>query len=40
MIYSPYGIVQQTYNYTPYKIDNTTNSGYNVTTHNANNTNG
>lgn len=40
MIYNPYGIVQQTYNYTPYKIDNTTNSGYNVPTHNANNTNG
>ena len=30
MIYSPYGIVQQSYDYNPYKIDNTTVSGYNV----------
>ena len=40
MIYTPYGIVQQSYDYNPYKIDNTTVSGYNVQTHNANNTNG
>lgn len=40
MIYSPYIIVNQTYNQNPYKIDNTTNSGYVVQTHNANNTNG
>ena len=40
MIYSSYGIVQQSYDYNPYKIDNTTVSGYNVTTHNDNNTNG
>ena len=25
MIYSPYGIIQQSYDYNPYKIDNTTN---------------
>ena len=35
MIYSSYGIVQQSYDYNPYKIDNTTVSGYN-----ANNING
>ena len=40
MIYSPYDIIQQSYNYNSYKIDNTTVSGYNVPTHNANNTNG
>lgn len=40
MIYSPYGIVQQSYDYNPYKIDNTTVSGYNVKIHNDNNTNG
>ena len=40
MIYNPYDIVQQSYNYNPYKIYNTTVSGYNVQTHNANNTNG
>ena len=40
MIYTPYGIVQQSYDYSPYKIDNTTVSGYNVPTYNANNTNG
>ena len=40
MIYSPYGIVQQNYDYSPYRTSNTTVSGYNVQTHNANNTNG
>ena len=40
MIYSPYNIIQQSYDYNPYKIDNTTVRGYNVQTHNANNTNG
>lgn len=40
MIYTPYGIVKQTYDYNPYKIDNTTVSGCNVSTHNGNNTNG
>lgn len=30
MIYSSYDIVQQNYNYSPYKTDNTTVSGYNV----------
>ena len=40
MIYSRYDIIQQSCDYNPYKIDNTTVSGYNVTTHNANNTNG
>ena len=40
MIYSPYGIVQLTYDYNPYEISNTTVSGYNVPTYNANNTNG
>ena len=39
MIYSTYGIIQQSYDYNPYKIDNTTVSGYNVPTHNGNNTN-
>ena len=38
MIYSPYGIVQQNYYYSPYKTDNSTNTGYNVPTHNDNNT--
>ena len=40
MIYSPYGIVQQNYDYSPYRTDNTTVGGYNVQTYNANNTNG
>ena len=40
MIYSPYDIVQQSYNYNPHKIDNTTVSGYNVPTYNDNNING
>ena len=40
MIYSPYGIVQQNYDYSPYRPSNTTVSRYNVPTHNANNTNG
>ena len=40
MIYSPYGIIQQSYNYNPYKINNTIVSRYNVTTHNDNNING
>lgn len=40
MIYSPYGIVRRNDDYNPYRIDNTTNSGYNVPTYNANNTNG
>ena len=40
MIYSPYGIVQQNYDYSPYTTDNSTNTGYNVSTHNGNNTNG
>lgn len=40
MIYSPYNIVQN-YDYNRYKIDNTTVTGYNVPTYNANNnTNG
>lgn len=40
MIYSPYGVVQQSYDYSPYQTVNTTVTGYNVPTHNANNTNG
>lgn len=40
MIYGPYDITQQTYDYSPYRTDNTTVSGYNVPTHNGNNTNG
>ena len=40
MIYSPYGIIQQNYDYSPYQTDNTNATGYNVPTHNANNTNG
>ncbi len=40
MIYNPYDIVQQSCDYNPYKIDNTTVSGYNIPTYNANNTNG
>lgn len=39
-MYNPYNIGQQTYNYSPYQTDNTTVSGYNVPTDNANNTNG
>lgn len=37
-MYSPYKIGESTYSYDPYKIDNTTTSGYNVPVHNANNT--
>ena len=40
MIYNPYNIVTQTYNSDPYKIDNSTNTGYNVSTYNVNKTNG
>lgn len=40
MIYIPYGIVQQNYDYRPYNADNSTNTEYNVSTHNGNNTNG
>jgi hypothetical protein len=40
MIYNPYTVVHQSCNYDPYKIDNTTTSGYIVQTYNANNTNG
>ena len=37
-MYSPYKTSESTYNYDPYKIDNTINTGYNVPVHNANNT--
>ena len=40
MIYSLYDIIQQSYDYNPYKVDNTTFRRYNVPTHNANNING
>lgn len=40
MIYNPYDVVHQTYDYNPYTIDNTTVSGYDVQIYNANNTNG
>ena len=40
MIYSLYNIIQQSYDYSPYKTNNSTNTGYNVTTHNDNNING
>lgn len=40
MIYTPYGIVQQNYDYRPYNADNSTNTECNVSTHNGNNTNG
>ena len=40
MVYTPYGIAYNNYDYSPYKTDNTTNTGYNVPTYNANNTNG
>lgn len=40
MEYNPYYINNESYSYSPYRIDNSTNSGYNVSTHNGNNTNG
>ena len=40
MEYNPYGINNESYSYSPYKTDNSTNSGYNVPAHNGNNTNG
>ena len=40
MYYNPYGTVVTNNDYNPYKINNSTNTGYNVPTYNANNTNG
>lgn len=40
MIYTPYGIIQQNYDYSPYNADNSTYTGHNVPTYNGNNTNG
>lgn len=37
-MYSPYNIPTSTYECQPYRTDNSTNTGYNVPTHNANNT--
>lgn len=40
MKYSPYTIANASRNQDPYKINNTTTTGYIVETHNANNING
>lgn len=39
-MYSPYNTSYTVHDYNPYHVDNTTNTGYNVDTYNANNTNG
>ena len=39
-MYSHYATYTYNYSYNPYKIDNCTNTGYNVPTYNVNNTNG
>ena len=35
-MYSPYNIGVANNDYTPYRVENTTNTGYNVPTYNAN----
>lgn len=39
-MYSPYNVDSSSYDVTIYRVENTTNTGYSVSTHNVNNTNG